>query len=254
MARVMSHEMWESLLSLRALRGRSQGAPGKMVQPLPWRPCGVRLEGIESWTLPASVLIGYTGAFWPHSLVLEPGRGSTSSAFTLMKLSWMIRSNGYACDRAPSADCLGTDSALGEWWYDFRIPPLVLQSTLLTRLGNRAGATEHALPLSASEADLVVSGSRKKPIVPVCTHVCVRMCVYVYMHVCVLCMYVMHIRIAWHACTYVMHICVYDMYPCYVCYVYTNACHACIMCAIRMYVYVCAYADNYGLYMYALMH
>ena len=32
------------------------------------------------------------------------------------------------------------------------------------------------------------TGSRKKPIVPVCTHVCVRMCVYVDMHVCVLCM------------------------------------------------------------------
>ena len=46
----------------------------------------------------------------------------------------------------------------------------------------------------------------------------------------------------------------YDMYQCYVCYVYAYACHVCIMCAIRVYVYVCAYADMYGLYMYALMH
>ena len=72
----------------------------------------------------------------------------------------------------------------------------------LTRLGNRAGATEHALPLSASEAHLLVSGSRKKPIVPVCTHVCLRMYVYVDMHVCVLCMYVMHVCMA---CMYVCY-------------------------------------------------
>ena len=34
---------------------------------------------------------------------------------------------------------------------NFRVPPLVLQSTLLTRLGNPAGATKHTLSLSASE-------------------------------------------------------------------------------------------------------
>ena len=46
----------------------------------------------------------------------------------------------------------------------------------------------------------------------------------------------------------------YDMYQCYVSYVYAYACHVGILFAIRMYVYVCAYADMYGLYMYALMH
>ena len=46
----------------------------------------------------------------------------------------------------------------------------------------------------------------------------------------------------------------YDMYLCYVCYVYAYACHVGSLCAIRMYVYVCAHADNYGLWMHALMH
>ena len=84
----------------------------------------------------------------------------------------------------------------------------MLQSTLLTRLGNGAGATEHALPLSALQTNLLVSGSTKKPIVPVCTHVCVRMCVYVDMHVCVLCMYVMHVCMAcMYACYAYMCVC-----------------------------------------------
>ena len=100
--------------------------------------------------------------------------------------------------------------------HDFRIPPLVLQSTLLTRLGNRAGATEHALPLSASQANLLISGSRKKPIVPVCTHVCVRMYVYVDMHVCVLCMYVMHVCMAC-MCMLCIYVCMYECNECNAC-------------------------------------
>ena len=46
----------------------------------------------------------------------------------------------------------------------------------------------------------------------------------------------------------------YDMFRRYVCYVYAYACHVGSLRAIRMYVYVCAHVDNYGRYMYALMH
>ena len=57
--------------------------------------------------------------------------------------------------------------------------------------------------LRASEAILLVSGIEKKNNrACVCTHVCVRMCVYVDMHVCVLCMYVMHVCMA---CMYVCY-------------------------------------------------
>ena len=101
---------------------------------------------------------------------------------------------------------------------------------MLTRLGNRAGATEHALPLSASQANLLVSGSRKKPIVPVCTHVCVRMCVYVDMHVCVLCMYVMHVCMA---CTYVCY-----AYMC-VRYVCICVCMSCLYYVRDSYLCMC---------------
>ena len=87
----------------------------------------------------------------------------------------------------------------------------VLQSTLLTRLGNRAGAMCSRTPRRVHS----VFGF----LVP---------------------------RSLFHA--------MYDMYLCYVCYVYAYACHVGSLCAIRMYVYVCAYVDNYGRYMYALMH